>query len=173
MPASTLMPCSHVEVVAAVSFRKIAVGIVKIPLAARGAGVIARRGLGIQTELRHHPRSNIVIVKIAADAQLGHVHFIGSENLARTANRVVLGVSEVVDVVDVGPISGVKNFVSSGTSFVRGLPFSHVKSAKANGCAFSGFTVPVRILFHRLRMDTGSRRNIGDRGRRELRRGRG
>src|SRR6202035_248681 len=40
-------------------------------------------------------------------------------------------------------ISGVKNFVSSGTSFVRGLPLSQVKSAKANGCAFSGFTVPV------------------------------
>src|SRR5882762_7062941 len=43
-------------------------------------------------------------------------------------------------------ISGVKNFVSSGTSFVRGLPFSHVKLAKAKGCAFSGFTVPVAFI---------------------------
>src|SRR5262252_5960767 len=36
-------------------------------------------------------------------------------------------------------ISGVKNFVSSGTSLVRAFPFSQVKSANANGSAFAGF----------------------------------
>src|SRR6202012_1183473 len=36
-------------------------------------------------------------------------------------------------------ISGVKNFVSSGTSFVRAFPLSHVQSANANGSAFLGF----------------------------------
>ncbi len=41
-------------------------------------------------------------MKVAADAQLSDLHFTGSENLARTANRIVLGMGKVVDVVDVG-----------------------------------------------------------------------
>lgn len=33
-------------------------------------------------------------------------------------------------------ISGVKNLVAYGVSFIRELPVSHVKSAKANGSDF-------------------------------------
>src|SRR3982074_391970 len=39
-------------------------------------------------------------------------------------------------------ISGVKNFVSIGDSFVRALPVSQVKSANANGSATGGFAAP-------------------------------
>src|SRR6267143_854880 len=40
-------------------------------------------------------------------------------------------------------ISGVKNFVSIGDSFVRALPFNQVKSANANGSVAGGFTAPL------------------------------
>src|SRR2546422_7400325 len=40
------------------------------PLATRGAGVIARRGLRVHANLSHQPGANIVIVKVAADAEL-------------------------------------------------------------------------------------------------------
>src|SRR6266849_9243057 len=39
-------------------------------------------------------------------------------------------------------ISGVKNFVSIANSFVRALPFSQVKSAKAKGSAFAPLAAP-------------------------------
>src|SRR4029077_16806558 len=41
-----------------------------------------------------------------------------------------------------GRISGVKKLVAYGVSLVRELPFSHVKSAKANGSAVCGFAAP-------------------------------
>src|ERR1700704_6805550 len=39
-------------------------------------------------------------------------------------------------------ISGVKNFVSIGDSFVRALPVSQVKSANAKGSAAGDFAAP-------------------------------
>src|ERR1700722_2048806 len=39
-------------------------------------------------------------------------------------------------------ISGVKNFVSIGESFVRAFPFSQVQSAYANGSAGAAFVAP-------------------------------
>src|SRR5258708_9138168 len=40
-------------------------------------------------------------------------------------------------------ISGVKNFVSMGDSFVRALPFNQVKSANANGSVAGVFAAPL------------------------------
>src|SRR5713101_10188672 len=40
-------------------------------------------------------------------------------------------------------ISGVKNFVSIGDSFVRALPFNQVKSANANGSVGGVFAAPL------------------------------
>ena len=82
IPASTLMPCMLVEVIAAVRLRQVAVCIVEIPLAAGGAGVVARRGLRIHAELRHQTGAHVVIMEIAADAKLRDVHFARAENLA-------------------------------------------------------------------------------------------
>ena len=58
----------HIEVISAIGFGKVAVGVGQIPLAAPGAGIIARSRLGVQPELRHHPRANVVVMEIAADA---------------------------------------------------------------------------------------------------------
>src|ERR1700751_3998667 len=91
----------HVEVVSTVGFGKISIGIGQVPLAAGGTRVVARRSLRIQTKLGHQPRSDIVVMKVAADTQLSDLHFTGSENLARTADRIVLGMGKVIDVVDV------------------------------------------------------------------------
>jgi len=81
-------------------------------------------------------------MKVAPDAELRYLDFIGPESFARPADRVVFGVVEIVDVVDVSPDSGVKNFVSIGDSFVRALPLSHVKSAKAKGSVAGAFATP-------------------------------
>jgi len=43
----------HVEVIAAVGLGDVAIGVGEIPLAASGAGVVARRGLGVEAELRY------------------------------------------------------------------------------------------------------------------------
>ncbi len=48
---------------------------------------------------------------------------------------------EIVVVGNVNRTSGVKNFESKAGSLVRGLPFSQVQSANANGSAFVGFAL--------------------------------
>jgi len=57
-------------------------------------------------------------VEITADTELRYLDFIGPEDFARPADRIVFGMVEIIDVVDVALISGVKNFVSIGDSFV-------------------------------------------------------
>src|SRR2546427_12419469 len=42
-------------------------------------------------------------MKVATDAELRYLDFIGPENFARPTDRVVLGMVEIVDVIDVGP----------------------------------------------------------------------
>ena len=41
-------------------------------------------------------------MKVATNAQLRRLDFIGPENFARPADRIVFGVVEIVDVVNVG-----------------------------------------------------------------------
>ncbi len=60
----------RVEVVSPVGFGQVPIGIVQIPLPTRRA------------ELGHQAGTNIVIVKVAADAKLGHVDFVGPKDLA-------------------------------------------------------------------------------------------
>ncbi len=91
----------RVEVVAAVSFGQVAVGISQIPLAARRAGVVARCGFRIQSELRHHASAHIVVVKIAANAKLRELHFVGAKDFARSTDRVVFRMAEIINVIDI------------------------------------------------------------------------
>ena len=132
-----------IEVVATVCLRKIAIGVIKVPLSARRAGVIARCGLRIQTELRHEPGTHIFIVEISLDTELRYLNFIGPGNLARPANRVVFGMVEIADIVNVHPSFRVKNFVSIGDSLVRALPVTQVKPANAKGSVASGFACSI------------------------------
>ena len=88
--------------VTAVRFREVAIGIVQIPLALRRTGVIAWRRRGIHAELRHEPGANVVVVKIAADAKLLQLDFVGAKQFARPAHRVVDWFVEVVGVGNIG-----------------------------------------------------------------------
>src|SRR5438132_11325435 len=74
------------------------------------------------------------------------MHLIGSENLARTANRVVLWMGEVVDVVDVSSDFRREEFRIERNLFGPGISIQPVKSANANGCAFSVFAVPLALF---------------------------
>src|SRR5258708_34278940 len=64
-----------IEVISAIRLREVAIGIGEVPLAASRAGVVARRGLRIQAELRHQPGADGVIGKAASTAKLRHVDF--------------------------------------------------------------------------------------------------
>src|SRR5437016_12918656 len=92
-----------VDVIAAVGFGKVAIGIVQIPLAACGTGIIARRRLRVHPELSHDARLDIVVMEVAADAELRYLELVRAEDLARTADRVVLRMVEVLNVIDVNP----------------------------------------------------------------------
>ena len=89
MPAWTLMPLQHVEVVAAVRLGDVAVRVVELPLTARRARVVARRRLRVHAELRHQAAVDVLVVEVAADAELGHLELAVSEHLARAGDGVV------------------------------------------------------------------------------------
>ncbi len=68
--------------VATVRFRDIPISVIQIPLAARRAGIIAWCRLRVQAKLRHQPGADVIVMKVAADAELGYLDFIGPENFA-------------------------------------------------------------------------------------------
>src|ERR1700682_4646746 len=80
-----------VEVVAAVCLRNIPVRIVEVPLTTRRTSVVARRRLRIETKLCHQSRAYVVIVEVTAHTELRYLDFAVPEDLARSANRVILG----------------------------------------------------------------------------------
>ena len=90
-----------VQVVAAVGLGDVAVGVVEVPLAARRAGVVARRRLRVHAELRHQPAAHVVVVEVAADAELRDLELARAEDLARARDRVVHRLVEGVGVVGV------------------------------------------------------------------------
>ena len=101
MPASTLMPFQHVEVVAAVRLGDVAIGVGEVPLAARRARVVARRHLGVHAELRHEAAAHVVVVEVAADAELLHLNLLVRPLSDDPVERVIVRMVEVVDVVHV------------------------------------------------------------------------
>src|SRR5450755_1698082 len=107
----------RIEVVTAVSLRKVTVCAIEVPLPSRRAGVIARRGLGIEAELGHDPRANIVIVEIAANSKLRQLHFTRSEYFTRSADGVVFRMGEVVNVINVGSNFRRKEFAVESRGF--------------------------------------------------------
>src|ERR1700730_14146608 len=90
-----------VDVVSTVSFRDVTVSIIEAPLAACDADVIARLGLRIHPELRHHPATNVVVMKVPAQAQLCELDFTRAKDLTGAADRVVLRMVETAGVVHV------------------------------------------------------------------------
>ena len=72
-------------------------------MATGGAWIVARLGLGIHPELGHQPAANIVEVKVAANPKLSKLEFIVAKDFARSPNRIVFRVVEVIRVVDVEP----------------------------------------------------------------------
>src|SRR5262249_61710327 len=64
-----------VKMLSAISLSHEAIGVVEIPLTAGRAGVIARLRLRIQAELRQHPAAYVVVMEVAADAEMCEVHF--------------------------------------------------------------------------------------------------
>ena len=101
MPASTLMPFQHVQVVAAIGLGNVAIGVARSHWPRAGLaslrGVIVR----VHAELGHEPAADVVVVEVAADAQLLDLHLVGAAGLAGAVESVVLGMVEVVDVVRV------------------------------------------------------------------------
>src|SRR6266850_7925909 len=155
-------PMQGVEVVTAVRFGEITIGVVQIPLATRRAGIVARRGLRIQTKLRHQTRANIIIMKVATDAELRYLDFIGPENLARPADGVVFGMIEIVDVIDVGPDFRRKELGIQRRFFgsrVAGQP-GKVCERKWLGLRWLG--AALLVLFRGLRPDRGGHHILGD-----------
>src|SRR5262249_28627501 len=76
---------------------------VELPLAATGAGVVARRGLRVHSELSHQARLRTLVVEVAAEAELRELELPVTEDLARARDRVVLGRAEIVVVYRVDP----------------------------------------------------------------------
>jgi len=64
----------YIEVIAAIGLRDVPVCIREIPLSARRACVVARRGLGVKAELCHKAGPYIAVVEVAADSELS-LHF--------------------------------------------------------------------------------------------------
>src|SRR5262249_1089492 len=88
-PGVYVNPIHLVKVVSAIGLSQVAVSIVEVPLAAGGAGVITRLRLRIHAKLRQQPAAHIVIMEVAADAELGEVHFARAKDLARPTDRVI------------------------------------------------------------------------------------
>src|SRR6266850_6016552 len=139
-----------VEMVATVRFGEITIGVVQIPLATRRAGIVARRGLRIQTKLRHQTRANIIIMKVATDAELRYLDFIGPENLARPADRVVFGMIEIVDVIDVGANFRSEEFRVHRRFFGSRVAGQPGKVGESKGFCFSSLSPTGLALFSSL-----------------------
>ena len=105
----------RVEVVTAVSLGDIAVGISQVPLSTRIAGIVARRGLRIHPELRHQARTHVVIVKVSTNSKLRDANFVRAEDLARSADRIVFRMVEIVVIDNVSSNFGRKKLgIKSG-----------------------------------------------------------
>src|SRR5262245_62930523 len=91
-----------VKVVSAIRLSHISIGVVEIPLAAGGTGVIARLRLRIHPELRQQSAAHIFIVEVAADAEMRKLDFARAKDLARPTYGVILRMVEIMVVGDVG-----------------------------------------------------------------------
>ena len=107
-------------------------------MSARRAGVVARGGDRIQAELRHQARPNVVIVEVAADAELGYLNFVRSKDFAGTANGVVFRMIEVVNVVDVGADFGSEKRGIEGGRLGASVAIEPGPVGKGKGNLFAG-----------------------------------
>src|SRR5215467_12333316 len=88
--------------VSAVRLGQIAISVVEIPLAAGGAGIIARLRLRIHSELRQHPAANIIVMEVATEAEMRKLDFARAKDLARSTDRIILRMVEILVIGDVG-----------------------------------------------------------------------
>ncbi len=100
----------HIEVIATIGLRDIAICIRQVPLPSCGACIVARRGLRVEAKLRHQASAHVVVVEVAAYAKLGYLNLTRAKDLARSADRVVLRMAEIVRVVNVRAYLGCEEF---------------------------------------------------------------
>ena len=145
MPASTLMPCKHVPVVAAVRLADVPERGLQIELAAEGAAVVARDDDGPQPELGHQAPARVVVVEVAAEAQELERHLVVARERRRADDGVVDGVvprDRVVDVEEEAP--GEVLACRGRASFWRfgAVQPGEVAEREGLGVAFTGVGVP-------------------------------
>src|SRR5215469_9327041 len=159
-------PCIHidsmqgVEVITAVRLGNVAIRIGQGPLATCRAGVVARRCLRIHAELRHQPGTHVVVMEIAAHPELRSLDFVCPENFAGSADRVILRMSEVVDIVHVGSNFGSKELAVEGGCFRTWVPIQPGEIGKGkwlgflylgrSGCLRLAIITPFRWLAHEI-----------------------
>src|ERR1022692_3260498 len=90
-----------VEVVSAISFRKILVRAPKVPLTASNPRVVSRRRNREHTPHGQDPAANVLPMEVAAEADLLQLDFIRPEYLGRSAKRVILRMVEAAHKVRV------------------------------------------------------------------------
>src|SRR5262249_2923849 len=90
----------RIDVIPAPRFGDVAKRVGEIPLAPRGACVVAWSGLRIQPELSHQPGLHTLPIKVATDAELSELEFTMPEYLGRAGDGVVLGMVVAVVVGD-------------------------------------------------------------------------
>src|SRR5579862_1471489 len=115
-------PVQHIKVVSAVGFRNVAISADDIPLPVAWAGVIPRGGCRIHAELRHQPRANVVVMKVAAHSELFELHFTRAKKFARSPDRMVGRMIEIHHVVHIGPDLGSKELGVPEDLFRAGIP---------------------------------------------------
>jgi hypothetical protein len=79
-------------------------------------------------------------VKVAADAQLGDVNFVGTKYFAGSANGVILRMIEIENVINVGPYFWSKEFRIESRLLGSRIAIQPGPIAKANGAALAGFS---------------------------------
>src|ERR1700682_637824 len=93
----------HIPVVASVCLGHVLIRTAKIPLSPSRAGVIAWRRDAEHSIHGQNPAANVLPMEVAAEADLFHLDFVRPKNLARSAQRVILGVVKTTYKVRVEP----------------------------------------------------------------------
>ena len=111
----------HIEVVAGVGLRHITIGVSKFPLPTGGAGIVARRRRGVKTDLAQNVGMQIVHMEVAADSKVRKCNFVGSKDVARSDDGMVLRMAEVVGVTNVRANLGSEIFGCVGSILGTGI----------------------------------------------------
>ncbi len=131
----------YVEVVTAVGFGEIFVSAAQVPLAASDASVISRSRDSEHSTHGQDPAADVLIVEVAAEADLLQLNFVRAENLGRSTQRVILGVIEAADEVTVKTNFRSEEFGIPHRVFVASLAIEPSPVGEREGSEGAGFRV--------------------------------